>query len=247
MRSPEELARIGLERSRVVIVNECHNGDRHCPRTRTIGRRLLPIAHDAGVRHLAMEALYEPFAREANQRRRLPSSGLGYLGQEDMRELIAEALALGWSLVPYECDFSRWQGDTRTAEFGNWRDAEEARNLTEFLAGSPQDLKLMVWCGNSHQRKTPQRYPGLRGSSWIRLGQRFRELSGIDPFVIDQSVTVEYRSGRSPRRNDVKRYRSDLRELGGTGGFLRDEDPDARWRSDLSADVWLLSLDNSMI
>jgi len=241
------LARIGFERSRVVIVNECHNGDRHCPRTRAIGRRLLPIAHDAGVRHLAMEALYEPFAREANQRRRLPSSGLGYLGQKDMRELIAEALALGWNLVPYECDLSRWQGDTRTAEFGNWRDAEEGRNLTEFLAGSPQDLKLMVWCGNSHQRKTPQRYPGLRGSTWIRLGQRFRELSGIDPFVIDQSVTVEYRSGQSPRRNDVKRYRSELRELGGTGGFLRDEDPDPRWRNDLSADAWLLSLDNSMI
>jgi erythromycin esterase-like protein len=247
MRSPEELARIGFERSRVVIVNECHNGDRHCPRTRAIGRRLLPIAHDAGVRHLAMEALYEPFAREANHRRRLPSSRLGYLGQEDMRELIAEALALGWNLVPYECDFSRWQGDTRTAEFGNWRDAEEARNLTEFLAGSPQDLKLMVWCGNSHQRKTPQRYPGLRGSTWIRLGQRFRELGGIDPFVIDQSVTVEYRPGRSPRRNDVKRYRSELRELGGTGGFLRDEDPDARWCNDLSADAWLLSLDNSMV
>lgn len=78
------------------------------------------------------------------------------------------------------------------------------------------------------------------------LGQRFRELSGIDPFVVDQSVTVEYRSGRSPRRDDVGRYREELRLLGGTGGFLREEDPDARWREDLSADAWLLSLDNSM-
>jgi len=40
-----------------VIVNECHDGDRHCPRTRAIGRRLLPVAHQAGVRRLAMEAL----------------------------------------------------------------------------------------------------------------------------------------------------------------------------------------------
>jgi hypothetical protein len=160
--------------------------------------------------------------------------------------LIAEALALGWNLVAYECDFSRWQGESGTAEFANWRDAEEARNLTEFLARSPADLKLMVWCGNSHQRKTPQRYPGLRGSTWIRLGQRFRELSGIDPFVIDQSVTVEYRWRRSPRRNDVKRYRTELSELGGTGGFLRNEDPDPRWRDDMSADAWLLSLHNSM-
>jgi len=159
---------------------------------------------------------------------------------------MADALALGWDLVAYECDFSLWQGDTRTAEFGNWRDAEEARNLTEFLARAPEDLKLLIWCGNSHQRKTPHDYPGVRRSTWIRLGQRFRELSGIDPFVIDQSVTVEYRWRRAPRRHDVKRYRAELRALGGTGGFLRDEDPDVRWRGDLSADAWLLSLDNSM-
>jgi len=192
-----------------------------------------------------MEALYEPFVKEANETRRLPSSP-GYLGQENMRALVADALALGWNLVPYECDFNLWHGDTRTAEFGNWRDAEEAQNLTEFVARSPLGLKLLVWCGNSHQRKTPQAYPGLRRLTWIRLGQRFRELSGIDPFVIDQSVTVEYRWRRSPRRRDVKRYGAELRALGGTGGFLREEDPDPGWRDDLSADAWVLSLDNAM-
>jgi hypothetical protein len=194
-----------------------------------------------------MEALYEPFARQANQTRQLPNNNLGYLGQEDMRALIGDALALGWDLVAYECDFSLWQGgDTRSLDFGNWRDAEEARNITDFLARSPSDLKLLVWCGNSHQRKSPQDYPGVRHATWIRLGQRLREMSGIDPFVIDQSVTVEYRWRRSPRRHDVKRYRGELRALGGTGGFLREEDPDPRWRDDLSADAWLLSVDNSM-
>jgi hypothetical protein len=247
VRSPEELVRIGFERSRVVVLNECHDGNRHCPRTRAIGRRVIPIAHEAGVRNLAMEALYPPFVQEANETRRVPTTGIGYLGQNDMRALIGDALALGWDLVAYECDFSLWPGDTRNVEFANWRDAEEARNLTEFLARSPDELKLLVWCGNSHQRKTPQRYPGLRGSPWIRLGQRLHELGGIDPFVIDQSVTVEYRWRRSPRRMDVKRYRSELRGLGGTGGFLREEDPDARWRDDLSADAWLLSLDNPMM
>ena len=246
MRSPEELVRIGFERSRVVIVNECHDGLRHCARTRAVGRRMLPIAHEAGVYCLAMEALYEPFAQDANESRRIPRGGLGYLGQEDMRALMADALALGWDLLPYECDFKQWHGDTRSAAFANWRASEEARNIPEFLARQPGDQKLLVWCGNSHQRKTPQRYPGVRGSTWVRLGQRFRELSSIDPFVIDQSVTVEYRWRRSPRRKDVKRYGAELRDLGGTGGFLREEDPDPRWRDDTSADAWLLSLDNSM-
>jgi hypothetical protein len=71
-------------------------------------------------------------------------------------------------------------------------------------------------------------------------------VSGIDPFVIDQSVTVEYRLRWSPRVSDVKRYGAELRALGGTAGFLREEDPDPRWRDDLSADAWLLSVDNSM-
>ena len=186
MRSPEELVAIGFRRSRIVIVNECHDGDRHCPRTRAIGRRILPVAHEAGVRHLAMEALYGPFADEANATRRVPDERMAYLGQDDMRALIGEALALGWSVLAYECDFSLWkEGDTRSAEFGNWRDAEEARNLTAFLARSPEDLRLLIWCGHSHQRKAPQTYPGVRRSTWIRLGQRLREVSGIEPFVID--------------------------------------------------------------
>jgi hypothetical protein len=246
VRSPEELVSIGFERSRVVIVNECHDGDRHCARTRAVGRRMLPAAHEAGVRHLAMEALYEPFAREANRSRRLPAQRLGYLSHDDMRALIGDALGLGWDLLAYECDFRRWKGDTMTLEFANWRDSEEARSLAEFLGRHPPDLKLLVWCGHSHQRKTPQGYAGRPGSSWIRLGQRLGELSGIEPFVIDQSVTVEYGGRPSPRGLDVERYEAELRELRGTGGFLREEDPDPRWRDDLSADAWLLSVDNAM-
>ncbi len=248
MRSPEELVGVGFQRSRIVIVNECHDGDRQCPRTRTIGRRILPVAHEAGVRLLAMEALFEAFASEANATRRVPEVRAGYLGHDDMCALIGDALALGWDLLAYECDFSLWKdGDTRSAEFANWRGAEEARDLADFLAMAPQDSKLLVWCGNSHQRKTPQTYPGVPPGSWIRLGQRLRELSEIDPLVIDQSVTVEYRWRRSPRGQDAKRYAAELRALGGTGGFLREEDPDERWRCDLSADAWLLSLDNGMV
>lgn len=247
MRPPEELVTIGFQRSRIVIVNECHGGDRHCPRTRAIGRRILPVAHESGVRHLAMEALHKSFASEANATGRIPDMHMGYLGHDDMRALIGDALTLGWDLIAYECDFNLWNGDTRSAEFGNWRDVEEAKNLAEVMARSPQDLRLLVWCGHSHQRKMPQTYPGVHRLTWIRLGQRLREMSGIDPFVIDQSVTVQYRWRRSPRGKDVKRYAAELRALGGTGGFLREEDPDSHWRNDLSADAWLLSLDNEMV
>jgi hypothetical protein len=246
LRSVEELLRIGFERSPVVIVNECHDGMRRCRRNRAVGRRLLPVAHAAGVRHLGMEALVRSFADEANRTRAVPGVPLQetYLAQPDMRDLIADALALGWTLVPYECDFHLVAGQSQdhfqTIEFANWRDAEEARNLAAFLGGAPPGTKLLVWCGNSHQRKTP-----AAGGTWIRLGQRLGE-HGFEPFVIDQSVTVEYRPGRSRRAADVERFRGDLEALGGTAGFLREEDPDPRWREDRSADAYVLSTDNGM-
>jgi hypothetical protein len=55
-RSPEELVMIGFSRSRIVMMNECHDGLLRCLSTREIGRRILPTAHKAGVRYLAMEA-----------------------------------------------------------------------------------------------------------------------------------------------------------------------------------------------
>jgi hypothetical protein len=249
LRLPEDLARIGFERSPVVVVNECHDGRRRCPRTRAIGRRLLPTAHDAGVRCLAMEALTPWFAAQASATRRLPAAGGAYLDDPDMRELIADALALGWDLLAYECEFEaaagRFPDGFQSLDFANWRDDEEARHLAEFLAGAASGTRLLVWCGHSHQRKTPQQYRS--GGTWIRLGQRLAERAGIEPFVIDQSVTVEYYGpGSSPRAADVERFRAELERLGGTAGFLREEDPDPRWREDRSADACVLSLDNAM-
>jgi hypothetical protein len=246
LRPPEDLVRIGFERSPIVIVNECHDGMRRCRRTREIGRRLLQPAHIAGVRCVAMEALTPDFAAEAVATRQLPVCDWGYLGQPDMRDLIGDVLALGWDLLAYECDFERAPArDHRSLEFANWRDAEEARHVAEFLAESAPGTRLLVWCGNSHQRKTPQQYHS--GGTWIRLGQRLAELTGIDPFVIDQSVTVDYHGpGSSRRAADVEPFRTELAHLGGTAGFLREDEPDPGWREDRSADAYVLSLDNAM-
>lgn len=246
LRTPAELTAIGFTRSRVVIVNECHGGMARCRRTREVGRSILPAAHAAGVRHLAMEALYPSFADEANRSRRLRTEDIAYLAQNDMRVFIADALALGWDLVAYEADFNlrpRKDGEQETLEDANWRDEEEAGNIARFLASMPTDTKLLVWCGNSHQRKTPQQWHA--GGDWVRLGQRLVE-RGFDPFVIDQSPTVEYSPGESPRRDDAERSRSELEALGGTAGFLREEDPSPRWRDDPAADAYVLSLSNVM-
>ncbi len=78
---------LAIDRSRLVLINEAHNGNLRSIRTRHVGLRLVIAAHHSGVRHLAMEAL-PPFAAEiANRTRQLPDAP-GYLGQPEMRELI---------------------------------------------------------------------------------------------------------------------------------------------------------------
>lgn len=100
-RSPEELVEIGLARSRVLMVNEGHDGLLRRTRTRGIGVRMIAPAHAAGVRHLAMEALTPDFAAAANRERRF-GPGNGYLAQPDLRALMVTALEHGWSLIAYE-------------------------------------------------------------------------------------------------------------------------------------------------
>ena len=92
-RSPEELVEIGFSRSRLVMMNEAHNGWLRCVRTRRIGTRILPVAHAAAVRHLAMEALFDPKVVEAaNGSRRLPNvPDPSYLAQPELRVFIQTA------------------------------------------------------------------------------------------------------------------------------------------------------------
>jgi hypothetical protein len=85
LRTSEELLAIGFSRSRVVMMNEAHHLMKRCVRTREIGRRLLPAAHAAGVRHFAIEALH--------------SHGFTL---PDMQRLVDGAEELGWKVIPYE-------------------------------------------------------------------------------------------------------------------------------------------------
>jgi hypothetical protein len=214
LRTPEELLAIGFSRSRVVMMNEAHNGMQRCVRTREIGLRLLPAAHEAGVRHMAMEALYGP-----------------YLTQPEMQRLVQGAEDLGWRLIPYE---------VKSMMSTNEREEEQARNLATALAQLPQDAPLLVWCGNSHLCKEPGQIPD---GQWLPMGHMFWQISGIEPFSIDQTVTVEFDPARtSAWHSFAERERSRLEVLGGTAGFLVADSPVPR----RGVDAVLLSTENTL-
>lgn len=106
--SPEQIVEIAFAQARVVLLNEAHNGPRRCIRTRQLGLSILPTAHQMGVRHLAMEALYPEFAEQCNRTRHVPLDGRGYLAQPEMQTLIQAALDSGWTLLAYEADPRQW-------------------------------------------------------------------------------------------------------------------------------------------
>lgn len=246
LRRAEELVEIGLSRSRVVLMNEAHNGWLRCVRTREVGKRVLPVAHAAGVRHLAMEALADRgLVEEANRKRSLPEvRGQSYLAQPEMRRFIQTALDLGWTLIGYEADMSLAPADwdPLSDEFTNWRERQQALNLVGALEFLSSGARVLVWCGNGHLYRSPR--PWTDGT-WIPMGWHLRDISGTEPFAIDQIVTVDFGEPVDEKQAvALERYAPDLRLLGGTAGFLAEEAPEAWAREDV--DAVLISLDNEM-
>lgn len=247
-RTVEELIEIGYQRSRVVMMNECHAEWFRCIRTRRLGQRILPTAHQLGVRHLAMEALYPSVVEEANRTRHLPANALGYLEQPEMRAFIQTALDLGWTLIVYEADFEQEPPGLSYRQQNNWREEQQAHHLIEALATLPKEGKLLVWCGNNHHTKAlvPVR-EGEPDEFWALMGYHFRMKSGVDPFVIDQGVAVQWPGlpKRPDREKWLKEITPTLATFGGTAGFLTEEAP-SRLPVAPGNDAFVVSLDNAM-
>jgi len=228
--SAEELVREGCRRSRVVMLNEATSGLRRCVRTRRVGTRVLRVAWAAGARVLAVEALGPPGGEPP-----VPE----VLEQPDMAELLATARRLGFRLSGYDADGRavpvRLRTKAKSPAFSNWRDEQQASNLEALMAGLPDDARLLVWAGNLHHAK-------VRLMAYQPTGWRFMARTGIEPFVLDQTVTVVFTERRSS--SPVLEWaRRELERRGADAGFV--------WREGMprlspGSDAWLLSLDNKM-
>jgi hypothetical protein len=240
--SVEELTQWGFSQSPVVMANEAHNGLTRCIRTREIGIRIVRAAHRAGVRRLAMEALPSDDPDAPGPFRALPPASRGYLAQPDMRRLITTALELGWSLWAYEATIEpgKDQKELLSLEFTNWRETEQARNLCRLIADAPAE-PLLVWCGNAHASKQPI-------DEWIPMGYHFSVLSGIEPFVIDQTVTIDFTgAGLTPWAQQLLSELGDkLAAGGGSIGILRGQAPQPLDCYPPGVDALVISTENAM-
>jgi hypothetical protein len=238
--TPSEIMVRGFATSAVVMMNEAHSGMSRCVRTRRIGREILPAAHDAGCRHLAMEALPNLDHGPTFGITALPARG--YLGQPEMRELAEAALELEWTLVAYEIGRNAMPIEHRdnlpTWESTNYRERVQAENLVAAWQ-QIRPAPMMVWCGNAHHAKLP-------AQEWTPMGVHFKNLAGFEPFSIDQTATIAFAPGHKANIELTDDLRATVEARGGTAGFIAGDAPPGLEVPDYF-DAMILSTDNEMV
>jgi hypothetical protein len=169
-------------RHRAVFVNEAH----HVPQHRAFTLQLLERLHALGYRWLAVEALSP--ADTAIQDRGYPNRGSGlYTDEPLMGDVVRRAIELGYTVVAYDVAeaIPPRPGDPHFAM--NERERIQAENLRQRVLEVDPDARLLVHAGYGHIQEAPT-------GAWVPMAVRFREITGIDPFTVDQTVMTE-RSG----------------------------------------------------
>ena len=173
---------------RVVILNEAHVASRHRHFLARLLRALRPLGFDilAAEDFINAPGPGAPDVRTYKAGAALnPTFGF-YLHDPLYAEAVREAADLGYRLAPYEQRADqRVKGEAQLAAMAR-RDTAEADNfIADVLAPNPGS-RVLVHCGYSHLRKTPDH----RGSSWFAA--RLREKSGIDPLCVSQAYTGSF-------------------------------------------------------
>ncbi|HEU0300282.1 MAG TPA: hypothetical protein VFR37_12525 [Longimicrobium sp.] len=169
---------------RVVMVNEAH----HVPQHRAFALQLLARLWEQGYRYLAAESLWESEAELAA--RGYPAAGSGgYLSEPLYGDLVRTALALGYTVVPYESARPGAGGD---------REQGQAANLVQRILARDPGARILVHAGYNHVNES-----GLLAGV-APMAVRFREMTGIDPLTVDQTVMTE--RGAPEREHPLYRH-----------------------------------------
>jgi hypothetical protein len=182
--SAEALTLWGFGCSPVVMANEAHSGlSPLCPHPRGRGPRDSggpPGRGQApGDEGTAPAGRWSTQAgpRYPAQRRRLPR--LAGHAQADHH-------GAGAGLEPGPTKQSSTLAQARpTWSPGNSPTGANASRPAICISCKPPRQPLLVWCGNGHASRKAE-------GGWVPMGCHFTAMSGVQPFVIDQTLTVDF-------------------------------------------------------
>jgi hypothetical protein len=140
-------------------------------------RSFLKEFYDNGFRYLASEIC--PYDTGL-QGRKFPELGDGYICEPCYADMIRTALALGYTVIPYE-------DTTETAFDFKEREKTQARNIAGIFE-KDSSAKIIVHAGYQHIEEKINRW-GIANMAFC-----FKELTGIDPLTINQTRFMEHGS-----------------------------------------------------
>ena len=155
-------------KSEIIIINEAH----HLAKHRTFTQSLLQELYNNGYKYLGIETLQDTLINK----RKFAVLDSGYYTREpEFGNLIHEALTIGFTLFGYEA---------LNGKNGTEREIEQAQNIQKFIKKHPKG-KVLIYCGYAHAYEND--YP-----HWGKaMAGRLKEIMGIDPFSIDQTLFIE--------------------------------------------------------
>ncbi|WP_276366292.1 hypothetical protein [Chryseolinea sp. H1M3-3] len=162
------------DKERIIIINEAH----HFPYHRVFIASLLPGLYAKGFRYYGAETLN--FSDSLINERKYPLLSSGYYTAEpQFGNLVRDALTQGFRVFAYEARTKE------TISNPKLREIEQAKNIQQVLNRDPS-AKILIHAGYDHIREDSL------GGSWEKaMASRLKELTGINPFTINQEVLTE--------------------------------------------------------
>jgi len=171
------------DKRQVIMINEEHRTPVH----RTLTLELLPVLYAKGFRYFAAETLDEKDTELSE--RGYPTQKTGFYTADPVYgDVIRSALKLGYQVVPYEYLRDCQPKPDNPMSCQDERERGQAENLVDRILKRDPNAKIFVHVGRSHNAKV--NYQG----QFKLMGWHFREISKIDPFVIDQVRMSERRN-----------------------------------------------------
>ncbi|MFS4470945.1 hypothetical protein [Chryseobacterium sp. T20] len=150
----------------IIIINEAHHNASH----RAFTSSLLQGLYDKGYRYLGLETL----ASDSLNTTKFATLSSGYYSKEpEFGNFIYHALKIGFTLFSYEAE-----GNNKEREIG------EAKNIFDFMQKNKEG-KYLIYCGYQHA------YEGVHKSWEKTMAGRLSDLTGVNPFTIDQTQFSE--------------------------------------------------------
>lgn len=165
------------DRRQVIMINEEHDTPMH----RAFTARLLPVLYKKGFRYFAPETIVD---EQINQRGYATHKSGFYQSDPVYADLVRTAIRLGFKIVPYDLSPDCENPPDNSDYCQDVRERGQAQNLYDRILKNDPKAKILVHVGRTHNQKT-------KLEKWALMGWHFKQISGIDPFTIDQTQMSE--------------------------------------------------------